>query len=619
MSHKPAKASTERKDARPPVRQTAMKKVPAKKAVSQKSGFVASKAVKPPAECVDDGTPFKLVHSGGNHGVFANGPKGITRLCGALQPMGQTTDPDGGKPAIRVQFRTHVNTVQFYDIPQEWLATPKKVLNELVKRGLVVEREQSQSLARAICMYLHTMMPDTTLLRLIRDGWHQMPDRSIGYMYGDKLFCANPNFQAATQRSHFAKTNVKGNVKDWLKLTRQLGDDHMVVTMMSAGLAAPLLKPFERDATVLTVEGASGTGKTTGLKLVGSCFGPPNDMVTWNSTDNGIEAATRRYQHRPCIVDEIGQGSGKGFDKAAYALTNAAGKLRADTSGNLQESSRNYAMVMSAGEVSAITRMRKAGLTVQDGQKARLPSLKVNGKHGLWDNVRGYGSGAEKSKAITSMLNGCFGHAGAALCEHLVQQLPHVHADYAEVAPKLRDHLVKGLTFDEKDGVFDRMRENFVLFTFAGLMAVDAKAVGWSKQQVMDAIAHSFSQWYTDHLQSQPITDHAVMNHLRLFFQSQRGDKFKPFEQFTEGHKGTVAGYEHAGRAKSEPLFLVFPSYFENVVCKGLDLQTVLSVLRGQDLLVSGSRNVPTKQFHLPGTDNRNVSFYAIKQTILLA
>ncbi len=619
MSHKPTAVRAESKAPKSPARKQVKAKVSTQKSVSHKSGFVAPKSTVANAKPAVSGAPFKLVAKGGNHGVYADGPKSSTRLCGALESMGQTTDPDGGKPAIRVRFRTHVNTIQFYDIPQEWLATSKKVLAELVKRGLVVEREQSKNLADAICMYLQTMMPDKTWLRLTRDGWHPMPDQSLGYMYGDKLFCANPKFEAAPWRSIFAKVNVKGEAKDWLKLTRQLGDDYLVVTMVSAGFSAPLLKPFERDAIVLTVEGPSGTGKTTVLKIVGGCYGPPGDMVTWNATDNGIEAATRRYQHRPCIVDEIGQGSGKGFDKAAYALTNASGKLRADTSGNLQESSRNYAMVMSAGEVSAITRMRKAGLTVHDGQKARLPSLKVNGKHGLWDNVRGFGSGAAKSKAITSLLNDCHGHAGAALCAHLVQQLPNLHADYTKIAPKLRDHLSKGLTFDDKDGVFDRMRENFVLFAFAGLMAVDAQAVGWSKQQVMDAVAHSFAQWYTDHLQSQPVTDHAVMNHLRLFFQSQRGDKFKPFEQFTEGHKGTVAGYEHTGRTNSEPLFLVFPSFFENVVCKGFDLQTVLSVLRGQDLLVSGSRNVPTKQFHVPGTDNRNVSFYAIKQAILLA
>ena len=245
--------------------------------------------------------------------------------------------------------------------------------------------------------------------------------------------------------------------------------------------------------------------------------------------------------------------------------------------------------------------------------------LKVNSKHGLWDNVRGYESGAEKSKAIASLLNECHGHAGAALCAHLVERLPHLHAEYSKLAPELRDHLTEGLTFNQTDGVFDRMRENFVFFAFAGLMAVDAQAVGWSKEQAMKAIVRSFAQWHADYQQSLPISEEAVMKHLRLFFQSQRGDKFKPFQQFNEQHKGTVAGYEYRGRSNKEALFLVYPSYLENVVCKGLDLQIALKALREQHLLVPGARGVPTKQFHTPGSENRSASFYAIKQAILLA
>jgi putative DNA primase/helicase len=620
MSDKPATKVINNKIVKSHARQKAPFNDPGPKTASQKNGFVVRKdSITKNASSARHSEPFKLVASGAGHGVYVSGANGFTRLCGALQPMGQTTDLDGGNPAIHVRFRTHLDSVQYFDISQEWLGTPKKVLSELVKRGLVVDREQSKNLADALCMYVQTMMPDQIWLRLPGGGWHKMPDQSWGYLYGDTLFSVDPKFRVATQRSGTETANVKGEAKEWLKLSRQLGNDHLLVTVTCAGFSAPLLKPLGRDATVLTMEGQSGTGKTTALKFVGGCFGPPSEMVTWNATDNGIEAVTRRYQHRPCLVDEIGQGSGKSFGKAAYGLTNATGKLRADTSGNLQETSRNHSMIISAGEVSAITRMRNAGLTVHDGQIARLPSLKVNGKHGLWDTVRGYESGGAKSKAINSFLNECYGHADAAFCAHLVQQLPSLHASYAKLAPELRDYLTSRVTYDSKDGVFDRMCENFVLFAFAGLIAVDAKAVGWSEQQVKDAVAQSFTEWHSQHLQDKPVTDHAVMKHLCLFFQSQRGDKFKPFEQFSEGHKGTVAGYEYTGRTNSEPLFLVFPSYFENVICKGLNLQAVLSVLRGQDLLLTGARNVPTKQFHVPGSENRNVSFYAIKQSIMLA
>jgi hypothetical protein len=201
---------------------------------------------------------------------------------------------------------------------------------------------------------------------------------------------------------------------------------------------------------------------------------------------------------------------------------------------------------------------------------------------------------------------------------HVVKHLPSLQDEYIKAAPKLRAKLCQGLTVDAQDGVFDRMMENFVLFAFAGLMAVDAKAVGWSKQQVVDAVAHGFALWHAERHHSKPVSDQSVMNSLRLFFQSQRGGKFKPYDQFTEAHNGTVAGYEHPGRSNSEPLFLVYQSYFENVVCKGLDLKTVIAVLRQQDLLVLGSNKTPTKPFHVPGSENRNVSFYAIKQSILL-
>jgi hypothetical protein len=123
MSHKPSTPRTGSKAKKTVVRQPEAEKVPSKKSVSQKIGFVSPKQTNTKVKMGKDGAPFKLVHSGGTHGVYANGPKGVTRLCGALGPMGQTTDPDGGNPAIRVRFRTYVDTVKFYDICQQQLNT----------------------------------------------------------------------------------------------------------------------------------------------------------------------------------------------------------------------------------------------------------------------------------------------------------------------------------------------------------------------------------------------------------------------------------------------------------------------------------------------------------------
>ena len=50
-----------------------------------------------------------------------------------------------------------------------------------------------------------------------------------------------------------------------------------------------------------------------------------------------------------------------------------------------------------------------------------------------------------------------------------------MHAEYSKLAPELRDHLTEGLTFNQTDGVSDRMRENFARFHFADLSARGAE------------------------------------------------------------------------------------------------------------------------------------------------
>ena len=114
MSHKLSTARTSQKGVKTAARLHVASKP---KSASQKSAFVAPKLAQAKASpSAAKRTPFKLVSKGVNHGVYASGPTGAIRLCGALQPVGQTIDPDGGNPAIRVRFRTHVDTVQYCDV-----------------------------------------------------------------------------------------------------------------------------------------------------------------------------------------------------------------------------------------------------------------------------------------------------------------------------------------------------------------------------------------------------------------------------------------------------------------------------------------------------------------------
>lgn len=591
--------------------------------VSQKSNFVAAVAKrKAPSlaqtQVESDGDLFKFIGTGPAEGVYMQLAAGPKLLCPPLKPMGHAVDPDGSNPAMLLKLRNRLDGVADIEIPIDEFKSPKALLGTLVKKGLAIDHELTGTRAEAIHMYLRATVPDKTWLRVKHDGWLVLPDGSDGYVLGEELYCGGKPYNVAPARKQKVSAQKKGELKAWLRLSKPLGDDIIAVMMVCAGFSSTLLYPLHRDATCVVITGLSGIGKSTILKLVSALFSNPSNMVTWEATANGLEAATKKFQHKPFVIDEIGQGSAQVFAKAAYRLTNASGKLRADTSGVLVENERNVSVVLSAGEESPIAMMMAAGIDVKAGQRARLLCVPVSEKDGVWSTVKGYGSGAEKSKQITVALTQCYGVSGEAFCKCVANRVSSLSADYAASAAKLREQITAGIEFTADDGVVDRVLENFVLFAFAGMLAIDAGAVAWSQQQVVYAMQRGFSLWHAEHQNSRPVTEDEIMNQVSLFFQSERGTKFKPFDQFGDSHSGVVAGYEYTPRGGGEPLFLVYPAYFESKVCGDLDKNAVIAQLRSRGLLVSGSRGVPTKQFHLPGTDNRSASFYAIKQSVLL-
>ena len=99
MSHKPT----------PPRKPKLVPKTAATKNASSKSKFVAPKT-KLAKQSEEDDAPFKLVTAGPNQGMYARLGQGWSRYCGLLEPLGQTTNPDGANPAIRVCLHTHVGT-----------------------------------------------------------------------------------------------------------------------------------------------------------------------------------------------------------------------------------------------------------------------------------------------------------------------------------------------------------------------------------------------------------------------------------------------------------------------------------------------------------------------------
>ncbi len=588
------------------------------KNTSQRSKFVAAPpqaATPKPASSTQAKPAYTIVmHKG--FGLHVSGSDGSSlEACPDFSIKGIAVDANGQNPAYLMCFETLLGDEVTEAIPLAALASPEQLVKLLLSRGFPVPQNNIKQRGKAIKHYLEQNCPqDKPFVRAIGDGWMDLPDGTKVYLYGDSVLGGQSNRYQAIRLPASAAPHRQGNRAAWFALLKLLQREPIAILAVCAALSAPLLGPLGFATLMLFLVGPSSIGKTILLTLVASIFDSPNDVLTWEGTDNGIEANALQRKDKPLPIDEVGQAKARQFAALSYRLTNTGSKQRANAMGKAITVQRTRTVVVSAGEVPPLELMTQAGMSPKQGQSARLVAVPAQLRHGVWDDLGKFASGADKSHYIQRELQNVHGIAGKQFCKQIAKDVDV----YASTFDAMADDLAQEIYPDaqpQADGVPGRVLRNFALFAFAGLLAVEKQIVPWSDKNVMDAVKRGYASWLADYQARQPMQDATLLAPIRLFFQSQRSSKFKPLNTWRDNHEGTVAGFEYVNR-KGEHLFLVYPTYFKQHLCGDHSPQDVLAALRKANLLREGPRNVPTLQVFLPGT-KQNASFYAIRPEIL--
>jgi hypothetical protein len=540
----------------------------------------------------------------------------VFEISQGLNLLGRVVDADGSKPGYLLSFKTLIGKENTVDIPLVDQGSPEKITSLLVANGFTVHSVRPKQIGQFLVHYLEqNCQVDVTFVRAKSDGWLQLPDGKRTYVFGNDLMGADSARFKAVRLNNKANVNAQlGSKEAWFATLVPLANEPIAVLTICAALSAPLLEPLNYPALMLFFYGPSSIGKTVLSRLLASVFGSPNDVLTWEGTDNGIEAAVLASKDKPLVLDEIGQAKARQFSALSYRLTNDGSKLRANSKGEMVEAQRPRTVILSAGEIDPASLMLESKLQPRGGQLARLVSISAEMTHGIWNDLGEHKSGAEKSRWLSEQLQTVYGIAGKQFCKKIVLHIDKHTADFRMQAKALTEEIYPG-ELPTDDGVPGRVLENFVLFAFTGLLAIEVNIVPWSRHNVVDAMQTGYARWLKQYMARKPAQDQALLAPLRVFFQSQRGSKFKPLNSWRENHEGTVAGFEHV--IKGEPLFLVYPAYFEQQLCADYARRDVLGALRKSGLLQLSPRGGPVLQVHLPGSEKKNRGFYGIRQSIL--
>lgn len=437
--------------------------------------------------------PFALDEKLGLY--FVEGSK-RQRICPPLRVKGYVIDCDGKNAAILVSFKNMLGRQTTLDLPLEVVNKGEHMLALLTRNGMTLDTDNPKTRAAAIKLYLQSNCPSKiTFVRVASNGWQRMPDGSEVYVYGHNVYGQPSSRYEAVQTVAFVEPPSAGTREEWFDLLKPLARDPLAVLAVSAAFAAPLLKPLNFGTLSLFFVGPSSTGKTILLRLVASVFGSPTSLLTWEGTENGIEAQALNHRDKPMVTDEVGQATGKQFSALSYRLMNPASKQRATSSGKAVEVQQTRTVIISSGEVSPIDRMTETGEVAKQGQIARLVTLPVSQDHGVWSNIDGFASGAEKSHHVLAQIQSVYGRAGREFCRSIASEIDDIAADFAAVTSDLAEAIFPSSQLDEHDGVPRRVLQNFVLFAFSGMQAIKKKVLPWTDHQVLQAVKRGFALW----------------------------------------------------------------------------------------------------------------------------
>ena len=139
-----------------------------------------------------------------------------------------------------------------------------------------------------------------------------------------------------------------------------------VAALMGFG-ASILIHPFVPgvEPGMIVLVGASGRGKTTAMRAIASMISEPSKpskpgsyIMTFRTTENGLEGRLEAKNHCPSLIDEIGAAStGMNWSAAGYMIANGAGKLRMNADSSMRETKTWATQTIASGEESFASKM----------------------------------------------------------------------------------------------------------------------------------------------------------------------------------------------------------------------------------------------------------------------
>lgn len=476
-----------------------------------------------------------------------------------LRVLATTSNSEDAEYGRLLEIRSPSGRWKKWAMPMSMLAGDgSEVRAVLLSEGLTFDLNDRNAILR----YIATQAPGAKMRAASVTGWYGdafvLPNAVVG---ADDIW-----FQATGRTAPYTSA---GTFEAWRELAALATGNSLLMVAFSAALAGPLLGPLNLDGAGIHVYGDSSSGKTTALHAAVSVWGAPVFKRTWRATANGLEGTGSLHSDTLLALDELGEIDPKSLYEAAYALINGTGKTRANRHGEARQASRWRVFLLSTGELTIAARMSAGGIEAKAGQELRILDVPVQGKYGLFDDLRGRATGAALSDEVRNLAARHYGHAGPRFVEALVPA--------QREGLQLSDELKPILDRFGVEGQERRAARTFAVCALAGELAVRWEIVPWEPGAAIAAARHAFDLWRQQRSGNGLGAEHAaILRAVSDFIDRHGSARFSNRDGSADLVRDRAGWWEQDGDRR---LYL-FTSGALREATKGYDINRVVRALR---------------------------------------
>jgi len=478
-------------------------------------------------------------------------------VSGAVRVIGKARNGDSGDWHNVVIYVDQDGNERQWLMPMGLLAGDRtEAIRELLQRGLFIA--SGTKAKAALFNYLH-YGENVRYRTIYQSGWHGdrfvMQDGGVIGAGEESLLLINP--EPAIQKV--------GSLDSWREQVAHCcqGNSRLAFAV-SAALAAPLLEVAGVEGGGVHFVGATSIGKTRALTVGSTVFG--GSFTSWRATVNGLEGVAAKHNHKPLIIDEIGESNPREAGNAIYMLSNGTGKTRANRNGTSREPVRFRLLAITSGEKTLCEHMQTAGRGAMAGQEIRLLNIEADAgmNMGLFENIHDSKTPQEFADLLTGVARHHSGHAGPAFVRYVIDNRKHCLSNIKEIA----DSFQAGCR--NADSQVQRAATRFALIAAAGDLATKAGITGWAEGEAINSALTCFNVWRNSWTPTGSREHEKSIEQVRGWLQVNEA-RFKRSDN--EDAPNNCAGLSQNGE------HWIFPSVFRDEVCGGIRQKTVTDAL----------------------------------------